>query len=86
MGSYNDWDRQVAAQEQIPVLELGTTEADKLEALGPEKTAPLFPKDHTHTSPEGANLVAETVAAVIRTSSDPLSGYLKPLNPSAQTN
>lgn len=76
---YNEWDRQVAAQEQIPVLELGTAEADKLEALGPEKTAPLFPKDHTHTSPEGANLVAETVAAVIRTSHDPLSGYLKPL-------
>jgi len=76
---YNDWVRQVAAQESIPDLELGNTEADKLEALGPEKTAPLFPKDHTHTSPEGANLVAETVAATIRSSNDPLSGYLKPL-------
>ena len=76
---YNDWVRQVAAQEQIPVLELGNAEADRLEALGPEKTAPLFPKDHTHTSPEGANLVAETVAATIRSSNDSLSGYLKPL-------
>ena len=78
MGSYNDWIRQVAAQEHIPVLELGSAEADRLEALGPEKTAPLFPKDHTHTSPEGANLVAETVASVIRSSGDPLSTYLKP--------
>lgn len=77
---YNDWIRQVAAQEQIPVLELGNTEADKLEALGPEKTAPLFPIDHTHTSPVGANLVAETVAAVIRSSNDSLSRYLKPLS------
>jgi lysophospholipase L1-like esterase len=81
---YNDWVRQVAAQENIPVLELGNTEADRLEALGPEKTAPLFPKDHTHTSPEGATLVAETVAATLRTSNDPLSRYLKPLQPSAQ--
>jgi rhamnogalacturonan acetylesterase len=77
---YNDWIRQVAAQEQIPVLELGNVEADRLEALGPEKTAPLFPKDHTHTSPEGANLVAETVAAVIRSPNNPLATYLKPLS------
>ena len=76
---YNAWVHQVAAQESIPALELGDREADRLEALGPEKTAPLFPKDHTHTSPEGANLVAETVASVIRSSNDPLSHYLKPL-------
>ena len=75
---YNDWVRQVAAQENIPVLELGNTEADRLEALGPEKTAPLFPRDHTHTNSEGANLIAETVAGVIRTSNDSLSRYLHP--------
>jgi len=76
---YNDWIRQVATQENIPVLELGTVEANRLEALGPDKTAPLFPKDHTHTSPEGANLVAETVAGVIRSSGAPIAQYLKPL-------
>jgi lysophospholipase L1-like esterase len=76
---YNDWVRQVAAQESIPVLELGNIEADRLEALGPEKTAPLFPKDHTHTSPEGADLVAQCVATSIRNSNDPLSRYLKPV-------
>lgn len=74
---YNAWVRQVAAQEHIPVLELGNVEVDKLEALGPEKTAPLFPKDHTHTSPEGATLVAESVADAIRASGDPLSRYLQ---------
>ena len=77
---YNDWVRHVAAQEQIPVLELGNVEADRLEALGPEKTVKLFPIDHTHTSPEGANLVAETVAGAIRSSNDPLARYLKPLS------
>jgi lysophospholipase L1-like esterase len=74
----NDWVRQTAAQEQIPVLELEEVEANRLEALGPEKSAPLFPKDHTHTSAEGADLVAQCVAITIRTSNDPLSHYLRP--------
>jgi lysophospholipase L1-like esterase len=73
---YNDWVRQVAAQEHIPVLELGTVEADKLEDLGPEKTAPLFPRDHTHTSPEGATLVAQCVATAIHQSDPALAAYL----------
>lgn len=76
---YNDWIRQIAQQEQIPVLELGNAEADRLEALGPERTAPLFPKDHTHTNPEGAALVAQTVAGVIRSSGGQLSTYLRPV-------
>jgi lysophospholipase L1-like esterase len=75
---YNDWVRQVAAQEQIPVLELGNIEADHLEALGPEKTAPLFPKDHTHTSPEGADLVAQCVATALRNSGTPLASLMRP--------
>lgn len=75
---YDDWIRQVGAQEEIPVLELGNVEADRLEGLGPEKTAVLFPKDHTHTSPQGAELVAQSVAASIRASGSPLAGYLKP--------
>ncbi len=73
---YNNWIRQVAAQEQIPVLELGNVEADRLEALGPEKTAPLFPKDHTHTSPEGANLVADCVREALAASQSSLKQYL----------
>ena len=76
MGSYNDWVRQVAAQEQIPVLELGTVEADRLEALGPEKTAPLFPIDHTHSSAAGAVWIAGDVAEAIRKAQLPLAEYL----------
>jgi lysophospholipase L1-like esterase len=74
---YNTWIRQVAAQEHIPVLELGNIEADRLEALGPEKTAALFPKDHTHTSPEGAELVAGSVADTLRSSKLALAHLLK---------
>lgn len=75
---YNGWIHEVAAQEHIPVLDLGITEADKLEALGPEKTAALFPKDHTHTSAEGAELVAGCVADDLRSTKLPLAAFLKP--------
>jgi lysophospholipase L1-like esterase len=51
--------------------------ADRFEALGPVKTAMLFPKDHTHTSPEGAALNASAVAEALRQAHSPLAAYLK---------
>ena len=53
---YRDYEYQIAASENVPVIDMATVEADRLEALGPEKTALLFPIDHTHTSAEGAEL------------------------------
>ena len=67
----------LAASEQIPLVDMATVEADRLDALGPEKTALLFPIDHTHTSPEGAELAAESVAIALRNANLPLSAYLK---------
>jgi len=48
--------------------------------LGNQKTNSLFPQDHTHTSPEGADLVAQAfVQAVERdfNGTTPLKQYLK---------
>lgn len=75
---YNDSIWRVGVQKSVPVLDIGRIEADHLEALGPQKTAALFPKDHTHTSPEGAALAAQSVAEALRASQLPLSTYLKP--------
>lgn len=75
---YRDYEYQVAAEEKIPVVDMATVEADRLEALGPEKTAALFPVDHTHTSPEGAERNAESVAIALRQAHSPLAEYLKP--------
>lgn len=72
---------QVAAQEKIPIVDMATVEADRLEALGPEKTAVLFPIDHTHTSAEGAERNAESVVIALRAAHSPLAIYLKPLAP-----
>jgi lysophospholipase L1-like esterase len=77
MGS-RDYEYQVAAAEQIPIIDMATVEADRLDALGPEETALLFPIDHTHTSAEGAERNAESVVIALRNANSPLVSYLKP--------
>ncbi|KAK3311580.1 SGNH hydrolase-type esterase domain-containing protein [Chaetomium strumarium] len=54
--------------------------ANMYRKLGSAKTNALYPKDHTHTSPEGADLVAQAfVQAVGRdlNGTTPLKGFLK---------
>ena len=75
---FRDYEYQLASQEQVPIIDMATVEADRLEALGQEKTALLFPIDHTHTSAEGAEGNAESVVVAIRNSNSPLAAYLKP--------
>jgi lysophospholipase L1-like esterase len=75
---YRDYEYQIAASENVPVIDMATVEADRLEALGPEKTALLFPIDHTHTSPEGAEANAESVVIALKNANSPLAAYLKP--------
>lgn len=70
--------RQLAADQRVAFIDMATVEADRLEALGPEKTATLFPIDHTHTSPEGAELNAQAVVTALRDAHSPLITYLKP--------
>jgi lysophospholipase L1-like esterase len=75
---YTAFIRAVGTAEHVPVADMATIEADYLEALDPEKTALLFPIDHTHTSAEGADLNAHHVAAALRNIHSPLTAYLKP--------
>ena len=75
---FRDYENQLAASEQVPLVDMATVEADRLDALGPEKTALLFPIDHTHTSAEGAEANAESVAIALRNANSPLAAYLKP--------
>ncbi len=75
---YTPYLKQLAQQEHIPLIDMGDIAADRFEALGQTRTAELFPKDHTHTSPEGAELNAESVAEALRQAHSPLADYLKP--------
>jgi rhamnogalacturonan acetylesterase len=70
--------RQLAQKQHVPYVDMGAVEADRLQALGPEKTALLFPIDHTHTSSDGAERNAESVAIALRNAHSPLVAYLKP--------
>jgi rhamnogalacturonan acetylesterase len=57
---------------------MGSVEWDRLSATGPEKTALLFPIDHTHTSPEGAELNAQSVVIALIRAKSPLVAYMTP--------
>ena len=75
---YTGYIRQLADQEHIPVIDMATLEADHLQTLGQPQTALLFPIDHTHTSAEGAERNAESVAIALRNAHSPLVAYLSP--------
>ena len=70
--------RQLATDQNVAFVDMATVEADRLEAIGPEKTALLFPIDHTHTSAEGAERNANAVITALRNAHSPLVAYVKP--------
>jgi rhamnogalacturonan acetylesterase len=74
---YDAFIQQIAQQEHILFIDMAPIAADKFQALGPDKTALLFPKDHTHTSAEGAQMNAESVAQALLNAHSPLVAYLK---------
>jgi rhamnogalacturonan acetylesterase len=73
---YDDAIRQLAGAEKVELADMANVEADRLEAIGPDKSALLFPMDHTHTSAEGADLNAQCVVRALRATQSPLKAYL----------
>lgn len=75
--NYGKWAADVAGQTGAWFVDLNKITADKYDAWGPEKVKPLFPTEHTHTSPDGARINAESVAEGIKQLKDcPLNKYL----------
>jgi lysophospholipase L1-like esterase len=66
MGHFAEWDVALAKSEGVAFLDVSNASADVFEKMGPEKVKPLFPIDHTHTSPEGAELNASIVVATMK--------------------
>jgi len=69
------WTHQVAEATQTPFLDLNEIVARKYEALGTEKVAALFADEHTHTTPAGAKLNAESVIEGLTAIDSPLTRY-----------
>ena len=75
---YTAYIHQLSDELHVPVADMSTLEADYLESLGPEKTALLFPIDHTHTSAAGAEMNAKMVAKSLADIHSPVADYLEP--------
>ncbi len=77
-GHYTEWAEQVAASEQrTDFIDVNAIISDEFERLGPEKVATFFPGDHTHTSPEGAEVNATCVVAGLKSLLDaPITRFL----------
>jgi rhamnogalacturonan acetylesterase len=78
---YGDSLRQIASAQHVALLDMASIEAGILEDRGPERTAKLFPVDHTHTSAFGADLNARCVVNAIIDSRSPLQKFLYPVIP-----
>jgi lysophospholipase L1-like esterase len=76
MGHFGQWDVEIAKAEGIPFIDHTNAIADVYEKIGPEKVKALFPQDHTHTSPEGADLNASLVVGGLKGIRSPLVAFL----------
>ena len=73
---YDALEKELAATEHVPYIDMGTVEADRLERTGQAEAAKLFPIDHTHTSAQGAELNAQSVVIALERAGSPLVKYL----------
>jgi len=58
--------KKVAEQTQVKFIDVRNMIADHYALLGPVRVKELFPIDHTHTSPQGANLNASIVVSGLK--------------------
>lgn len=65
-GHYGEWTRELSKTENTLFFDLTNFAADRYEQMGETAVTPLFPKDHTHTSEEGADLNAQMLIAGLK--------------------
>lgn len=64
--TYGLWARQIAIKNQVPFIDLNDSIAREYEAIGAENIEFFFPKDHTHTSANGATFNAAVLAQILK--------------------
>ena len=76
---YAKWAAETALAENVAFVDLNEIVARHYEELGPEKVNALFGDEHTHTTPEGAKLNAQSVVEGLRALENcPLVSFLVP--------
>jgi hypothetical protein len=79
---------KIAQEDHLAFIDMAPVEATRMESVGKEKAALWFPIDWVHTSPEGAELNAQSVVIALEIAKSPLVKYLKeqlPTPPDAMT-
>ena len=65
-GEYGRWSAEIARTEGVAFIDVTTIIADQYEKMGAETVKKLFPRDHTHTNADGAELNAASVVAGLK--------------------
>jgi lysophospholipase L1-like esterase len=79
-GRFSQWAAEIAKDQGVAFVDLTNIVADQYELLGAGRVAAFFPKDHTHTSAEAADLNAALVVSGLRALDGCLlAGMLSPL-------
>lgn len=65
-GQFSAWAAMIARLRGVDFIDLTNLVADRYEQLGEQKVGTLFPKDHTHTGPEAAEINASLVVAGLK--------------------
>jgi rhamnogalacturonan acetylesterase len=68
---------KIAQDDHLAFIDMATIEAARMESVGKDKAALWFPIDYVHTSPEGAELNAQSVVIALEIAKNPLVKYLK---------
>lgn len=68
---------ELAKAEKLGYVDLNNIVADYFDSIGEAKVAPFFPADHTHTSPEGADINAKYIVSGLKALKDhPFDAFL----------
>lgn len=65
-GQYGHWLHQLAWELDTPYIDVTNLVADRLDRLGPDRVAALYPKDHTHFNDEGADIHTEIIVSALK--------------------
>jgi lysophospholipase L1-like esterase len=75
-GRFSPWSNELAKIEKVDFLDVTNAIADRYEEMGEDRVKLLFPQDHTHTSPEGADINANRVVACLKGIRSTLAAFL----------
>lgn len=68
---------KIAQEEHLAFIDMAPVEAARMESVGKDGAAAWFPIDYVHTSPDGAELNAQSVVVALELAKSPLVKYLK---------